>query len=313
MRYDLNLLRTFVALVEERSVTQAAERLGVTQPALSNTLTRLRGLFRDPLFVRARYGIQPTQKAVALAPAIAAALAELDRIVLGQQAFDPSVARDHLTIAANGYAEYVLLPHLVAELGQRAPGVRLRIIPYGTDLAETGVVSGTTALALGRITDPPDTLVVQSLMTDGLACIVRTHHPRVGDHLSREDYESLKHVNLLPPGRLRAGLFQALERAGLNREVVVSVTHFLAIPDLIAVTDYCSTLPQQICRRLADDKRLKILPSPVDLGRFPVQMAWHTRYRQDPVHRWLRELLADIANRVSSAQGSAADSAAAIP
>jgi DNA-binding transcriptional LysR family regulator len=97
------------------------------------------------------------------------------------------------------------------------------------------------------------------------------------------------------------GLFQALERQGLRREVAVSVTHFLAIPEMVAVTDYCATLPRLICRRLADDKRLKILPAPVDLGTFPVQMAWHARYRQDPAHTWLRALVTEVAQEVSLA------------
>jgi DNA-binding transcriptional LysR family regulator len=110
---------------------------------------------------------------------------------------------------------------------------------------------------------------------------------------------SLKHVNMQPPGGLRAGLFQALDRQGLKREVAVSVTHFLAIPELIAVTDYCSTLPKLICRHLASDPRLKIVPSPVDLGTFPVEMAWHVRYRNDPAHRWLRSLIAEVASNVA--------------
>ncbi|HEX2012651.1 MAG TPA: LysR substrate-binding domain-containing protein, partial [Roseateles sp.] len=186
----------------------------------------------------------------------------------------------------------------VARLRERAPGVSLRLTPYGSDLAETGVISGSTALAMGRIVDSPDNLVVQHLMDDGLSCIVRADHPQVDQKISRKQYEQLKHVNMLPPGRLRVGLFQALERQGLRREVAVSVTHFLAIPEVVAVTDYCATLPKQICRRLAKDARLKILPAPADLGTFPVEMAWHVRYRHDPAHRWLRALIAEVASEV---------------
>jgi DNA-binding transcriptional LysR family regulator len=300
MRYDLNLLPTFIALMEERNVTRAAERLGITQPALSNALTRLRTMLQDPLFIRERYGMLPTQKALELAPVIAAALATLDDVVLGQQAFDPSKAELLFTVAPNSYVEFVLMPAVVARLREVAPGVKLRLTPFGSDLADTGVVSGSTAMVIGRITDPPDNLVVQHLMEDGLACVVRADHPQVQDSLTREQYEQMRHVNMLPPGRLRAGLFQVLERQGLRREVAVSVTHFLAIPELIAVTDYCSTLPKLICRFLARDKRLKVLPSPVDLGTFPVEMAWHVRYRHDPAHRWLRTLIAEVAREVAA-------------
>lgn len=301
MRYDLNLLPVFVVLMEERSVTRAAERLGITQPALSNALARLRAMLQDQLFIRERYGIQPTPIALELAPVIAEALAKLDDAVLGQQDFDPAKAERLLTIAPNGYVEFVLVPAIVARLRDVAPGIKLRLTPYGSDLADTGVVSGTTALVLGRITDPPDNLVVQHLMDERLACVVRSDHPEVGDSLSREQFEDMKHVNVLPPGRLRVGLFQALDRQGLKREVAVSVTHFLAVPEMIAVTDYCATLPRLICRHLAHDRRLKILPSPVDLGSFPVEMAWHVRYRHDPAHRWLRSLIADVVREVATA------------
>ncbi|GLC94445.1 LysR family transcriptional regulator [Cupriavidus sp. TA19] len=295
MRYDLNLLPVFLALMEERSVTRAAERLGMTQPALSNALGRLRDMLQDPLFIRERYGMQPTEKAEALAPGIAAAVARLDELVLGQQGFNPEKADRLFTLAPNSYVEFVLVPGIVARLRERAPGIRLRLVPFGADLAETGVTSGATAMVLGRIIDPPDNLVVQPVMEDGLACVLRADHPQVNKRISKKQYEQLKHVNVLPPGRLRAGLFQVLQRHGLRREVAISVTHFLAIPEIIAATDYCATLPGLICRHLARDARLKILAAPVDLGTFPVEMAWHVRYRHDPAHQWLRDLVVEVA------------------
>lgn len=300
MKYDLNLLPVFTVLMEERNVTRAAERLGITQPALSNALNRLREMLRDPLFIRERYGMQPTQKAEELAPVIIAALASLDGVILGQQDFDPAKANQLITLAPNSYVEFVLVPALVAKLRERAPGIRLRFTPYGSDLVETGVVSGMTAMALGRISDPPDNLIVQHLTDDGLACIVRVDHPLIGEKITKRQYEQLKHVNVLPPGRLRAGLFQALQRTGLKREVVVSVTNFLAVPEVVAVTDYCATLPRLICRHLARDARLKVLPAPVDLGTFPMEMAWHARYRNDPAHRWLRALVAETAQELTA-------------
>jgi DNA-binding transcriptional LysR family regulator len=300
MRYDLNLLPVFLALMEERNVTRAAERLGITQPALSNALARLRDTLRDPLFIRERYGMQPTQKAVELAPGIAAALSQVDALVLGQQQFDPAKAQRLFTLAPNSYVEFVLMPTIVARLRERAPGIRLRLTPYGTDLAETGVISGETAMVLGRVVEPPGNLVVQHLMDDGLACVVRAGHPVVKKRLSKTQYEQLKHVNVLPPGKLRAGLFQALQRQGLRREVAVSVTHFLSVPELIVATDYCATLPILICRHLARDPRLKVLPAPVDLGTFPLEMGWHVRYRDDPAHQWLRALVVEVAKEVAA-------------
>ena len=295
MRYDLNLLPIFVALMEERSVTRAAERMGMTQPALSNALARLRAMLQDQLFIRERYGVQPTPTALELAPVIAEALARLDGAVLGQQGFDPAKAERLLTIAPNGYVEYVMMPAIIAKIEQVAPRVRLRLIPYGNDLLDTGVVSGTTALVLGRIVDPPENLIVQHLLDDGLACVVRSGHPDIGDGITREQFTKLKHVNVVPPGHMRAGLFQVLDQQKLKREVAVSVPDFFAVSEMVAVTDYCATLPKLICRRLARNPQLKVLPAPVDLGTFPVEMAWHVRYRHDPAHRWLRTLISDVA------------------
>ncbi|MGV1872625.1 LysR substrate-binding domain-containing protein [Agrobacterium rosae] len=298
MKYDLNLLPVFLALMEERSVTRAASRLGITQPALSNSLNRLRDMLKDPLFIRERYGIRPTQLAEEIAPTIEAALTQLDDLIVHQQDFDPASAERLFLIAPNSYVELVLMPALVARLREQAPGIKLRMTPFGNDLAETGVISGTTAMVLGRIIDPPDNLVVQHLMDDGLACIVRRDHPDVGARLTRDLYESLKHVNVLPPGRIRAGVFQALGQQNLKREVAVSVTHFLAVPEMVAVTDYCATLPRLICRSLDRDQRLKVVEAPVDLGTFPVEMAWHVRYRHDPAHRWLRSVVNELAKDV---------------
>lgn len=300
MHYDLNLLPVFLTLMEERSVTRAAARLGITQPALSNALNRLRDTLRDPLFIRERYGIKPTPLAVEIAPTIEAALARLNNLILDQQEFQPANAERCFTLAPNSYVELVLMPALIARARERAPGVTFRMTAFGNDLAETGVVSGTTAMVLGRIVDPPDHLVVQHLMDESLACVVRKDHPDVHDRISRKQYERLKHVNVLPPGKLRTGLFQVLEKQHLKREVAVSVTHFLAVPEIIAVTDYCSILPRLICRSLERDPRLKIVPAPVDLGTFPVQMAWHVRYRHDPAHQWLRSTITELARDMAT-------------
>ncbi|MFY1040666.1 LysR substrate-binding domain-containing protein (plasmid) [Pantoea agglomerans] len=302
MKYDLNLLPVLLVMMEERNVTRAAERLGITQPALSNALNRLRETLNDPLFIRERYGMRPTPKAEQLAQVVGAALSSIDKVILGQQDFDPLNATRLFTVAPNSYVEFIMMPAIVARLRSCAPGIRLRLTPFGNDVTETGVISGNTDMVLGRIVEPPDNLVVQHLMNEGLACVIRADHPLVGENLSAEQYEQLKHVNVLPPGRMRAGLYQALEQRGLRRQVAVSVTHFLAVPEMIAVTDYCATLPRLICQHLSRDQRLRIIPAPVDLGTFPVEMGWHARYRDDPAHRWFRTLIAETAQSLSDPQ-----------
>jgi len=302
MKYDLNLLPVLLVMMEERNVTRAAERLGITQPALSNALNRLRETLNDPLFIRERYGMRPTPKAEQLAQVVGIALSSIDKVILGQQDFDPLHATRLFTLAPNSYVEFIMMPAIVARLRDCAPGIRLRLTPFGNDITETGVISGNTDMVLGRIVEPPENLVVQHLMNEGLGCVIRADHPLVGENLSAEQYEQLKHVNVLPPGRMRAGLYQALEKRGLRRQVAVSVTHFLAVPEMIAVTDYCATLPRLICQHLSRDQRLRIVPAPVDLGTFPVEMGWHARYRDDPAHRWFRSLVAETAHALADPQ-----------
>ncbi len=149
-------------------------------------------------------------------------------------------------------------------------------------------------LPCSRKPRPSYNILVQHLKDEALACAVRADHPAIGDAMTRKQFETMKHVNILPPGRMRAGLFQALAQQQLKRDVAISVTNFFAAAEMVAVTDYCATLPSLICRQLMHDPRLKILPAPVDLGSFPVEMAWHVRYRHDPAHRWLRALIGEI-------------------
>ncbi len=161
--------------------------------------------------------------------------------MLGQQEFDPAKAERLLTIAPNGYVEFALVPALAARLRQVAPGIRLQLTPYNNDLVETGVTSGTTALVLGRIVDPPDNLVVQHLLDEGLACVVRADHPEVGGSMTRNRFERLRHVNVVPPGRMRTGLFQAMAQQRIKREVAISLTNFFAVvPPAVGGTPGCS-------------------------------------------------------------------------
>lgn len=300
MRYDLNLLPVFIVLMEERSVTHAAARLGISQPALSNSLNRLRDMLQDPLFVRERYGIKPTKFSEEIAPSIIESLSSLDQIIIGRQHFSPSTSTRQFSIAPNSYAEIILMPKIAALLRECAPSVKVFLTSFANDLAETGVVSGTTDMAVGRIVSPPDNVVVQHLMDDGLACVVRKDHPDIGDTMSRNQFEKLKHVNVLPTGRLKAGLFQVFENHKLHRELAFSVTHFLAVPEIIATTNLCATLPRLICNQVARDPRLKVVNPPVDLGTFPVEIAWHTRYRNDPAHQWFRKLIIETVSSLAS-------------
>ncbi len=294
MRYDLNLLRIFDLLMAERNVTAAAHRIGMTQSAVSGSLARLRDLFGDELFVRARYGVVPTEKALSLAPTIGQALQLLDQAVLETTDFDPTKAKRSFTIAASAYFECLLVPRLMARASQDAPQIRLTVVPLAADLDPADLASGRVDLALGRFTEPAESLVVGEVIDDGFVCLVRRRGGPKTTRLSKAGFTRMRHVVVSPPGQWRTGLFKLLEDQDLTRDVALRVSHFLAAPLAVAQTGYCATLPRRIGLLFKADRRFRILEPPVDLGRFPMQIAWHPRRRRDQGHAWLRNLVREI-------------------
>jgi DNA-binding transcriptional LysR family regulator len=294
MKYDLNLLRVFDAVMEERNVTAAVGRLSLSQSAVSAALARLRDLFGDELFIRARYGVVPTEQAIAVAPMVSEAIRQLDQVVLEATIFDPATAQRTFTIAASGYFECVVIPQLMAQASQSAPQISMSVQPLTPELEATELATGQLNLALGRFVDPPENLVVSELFEDRFMCMVRREDAPKAKALSRKQFQAMRHVVVSPPGRWRTGLFQQLAKAGLSRTVLLRVSHFLAAPLAVARSGGCATLPQRIAMLFAEDARFRLVEASADLGTFPMQMAWHPRHRRDPGHEWLRGLIQSV-------------------
>ena len=295
LSYDLNLLRVFDAVMEERNVTAAARRLRLSQSAVSAAVARLRALYDDELFTRARYGVVPTNRARAIAPVISQALRELDRITTGETPFDAATDSRAFTLAASGYFECVLVPELMARLAALAPHLTVEVRPLAGDMAASELGSGEIDLALGRFAEPAENLVVTELVDDDYLCVLRREDvPKRGRRLSRRAFESMSHVVVSPPGRWRTGLFQPLAKAGLTRNARLHVSHFMAVGPALLHNGGCATLPRRIARLFQADPRFGVLAPPVDLGSFPMQIAWHPRFRRDAVHAWLRQMIQEV-------------------
>ena len=299
MDYDLNLLRTFTALMKERSVTAASQQLGLTQPAVSGSLAKLRQLFGDPLFTRTRYGIVPTPKAEAIAPIIHKTLAELDAVILGEREFDPKISTRQFQIAANSYFECVLVPHLAKAIAKLAPDVTLKVIPIGTDLTEANLSGGSTQLALGRFDNAGDPYLLQNILWDEFVCLVRSSNSHVSKTLTLEAYETMKHVIVAPPSRLKTGVFRILKSQSIRRDVAIAVSHFLAVFPIVATTDYCATLPKRIAQMYSNYNRYRILTPPKDFGKFPMHMVWHHCHSHDDGLQWLRQIIQNICGELN--------------
>ncbi|MHA7877083.1 LysR family transcriptional regulator [Roseivivax sp.] len=291
---DLALLRVFHAVMEERNVTAAAERLGQSQSTVSAALSRLREALGDELFLRARYGVEPTEKALEIAPDIAAGLERLEQAFRAAEPFDPGRTTRRFRLLLGPYVEIVLLPELAAAFAERAPLAALEIAPLGPDLDPRSLAGRAFDLALGRFHSAPEELVVSELFEDGFRCLVAPEALPEGAPLDRESYERLPHVVVAPPGKWRTGLHKRMEGTGLRRNTALVVSHFLSAPPAVARLGGIATVPRRVAAMTAGPFGLRDLPVPVDLGQFPSQIAWHPRLRRDPGHAWLRGLVGEI-------------------
>ncbi|SDR48131.1 transcriptional regulator, LysR family [Rhizobiales bacterium GAS191] len=284
---DLNLLKLLDALLRERSVTRAGLRLGLSQPAASRALGRLRRLLADRLVVRTSRGLDLTPRAAALAEPVARLL-EGARAIVAPAAFDPATARGRVTIATIDHMTLLLMPALVSRLGRLAPGLDLEIPPplgNNVDL----VAEGAADLALGVYGDLPANFFRRALYDEDLVCVVRRDHPVIAKGLTLERFVALSHLLVTITGRGEVPVDVALARHGLSRRVAMRLPHFLAAPMLVAESDMILSLPRRLARRIAVSTPIAVLELPFEIGFFTPSMIWHERRQDDPAHAWLRQ------------------------
>jgi DNA-binding transcriptional LysR family regulator len=292
--FDLNLLRILDALLAEQSVTRAAERLNLTQPAVSHALARLRSILQDPLFIRTPRGMQPTPRAATLREPLRLALANLTEALAPAAPFIPATARRSFRIATDDYLEFILVPRLLARLGEIAPRVDIRFAMFGSATA-SDLADGKVDLAL----TVPDALAgspalfTQKLFDERFVCLLRQGHPALRKRLTPERFAALSHVLVAPGGRTGSIVDTELKTLGLTRRVAVAVPHFLVAPEIVRRTDLVLTLGARLARALAGG--LRVVPHPLKLSGFSVSLFWHGRDHADAAHAWFRGLLAEVA------------------
>lgn len=293
-RIDLNLLLAFEALMEARSVSRAAARLGLRQPAMSGALARLRRIFGDALFARVGGEMLPSPKALRLAPGVLGALGQL-RAAFGEEApFDPATARATFTLALTDYGSAVLLPGLAAHLRDRAPGVNLRVIGYDKDDAGNLVRSGAADLALGVFPDAPGGIVIKPLFEEHFIGVARAGHPALAGPLTAAGYAALDHALFTVRRDAVGAIDMALAELGLARRVVLTLPHFLALPPTLAASDLVSAAPLRLAAMMRH-RRLSTFAIPLDLAPWRLDMMWNPLARSDRASVWLRETVAGVA------------------
>jgi DNA-binding transcriptional LysR family regulator len=293
-RVDLNLLVVFDALVTERHVTRAAERIGLTQPAVSHALNRLRVLFGDPLFVRSPRGMTPTALALDASAAVRSILEQVEGVLNKGDSFDPASSKRQFVLGLSDYAAYVLLPELTARLEHQAPGTSLVIRNTSHTMGLAMLDHEDVELIAGNFPAPPSHMQEDLLYEEEFVCAGRNDHPLLSDGLDLERYLSLRHLQVSTKGNPHGYVDEVLREKGLQRTVVVTVGHFLMAPPLIDASDLVATEPRRLFRRLTDRLPLILSPPPLEIPSFRVVQTWHMRYNTDPGHVWMRNLLKEI-------------------
>jgi DNA-binding transcriptional LysR family regulator len=290
--FDLNLLIVFDAVMQERSVTRAGARIGLSQPAMSHALNRLRYMLKDELFVRTPKGMVPTPRAEMLAQPLRHALNEM-QLALEPAAFDPSTSDRRFALAVNNYAAVVLVPPLVAAVSAAAPGVGLDLRPSGTlDIVER-LDRGDLDLALGSLDSPGERFSAAPLLDDPFVMVMRRGHPASRGKLSAADVAALPYLEISSSREDTGFIDRWLAEDGLARHIATRAP-YLATAAILVQSDMVAILSRRIAQEVVRNNPLLIREPPYDTSRVQTIMLWHRRLDDHPAHRWLRGIVLSV-------------------
>ena len=303
-RVDLNLLVYLDVLLRECNVTRAAEELGISQPAMSNSLRRLRDLFGDPILVRTSDGMTPTDRALELQPMVRKVLSAAEQAILPKTEFNPMESSRIFRIMASDYTESTLLPVLLRELRKQAPNIRLDIMTP-SDVSFHDVERGKVDMVINRFDSLPQSFHQVHLWDDSFSCVMSSNNP-VKDNWNLQSYLSSKHiwvsktgmgvgVGMTPDDVQRLGwVDEALSKQGVKRDISLFTRHYQVALLLAEQDDLIVTIPSMSARSIAGSDRVVILEPPFEIERMRLKMVWSPLLQHDPGHRWLRQLIKSV-------------------
>ncbi len=303
---DLNLLIYLDVLLKEKNVTRAAQQLGITQPALSNGLRRLREIFQDPLLIRTTDGMSPTERALVLQPKVRDLIEEVRTLIEPTQEFDPAQSRQVFRIMCSDYAEATLLPTLIQRMRQQAPHVILDCLTP-SDVSYKDIEQGKVDMAINRFNELPGSFHQKTLWQDSFSCLINPEHP-ILKAFTLENYLLAQHIWVSKTGmgvgfgvnpEKSGGLGwidQALEHIGKRRRITVFTRHYL-MPALLSLNnELIATLPSRLARLQAERYKLVIEPPPFMIPNFELKMAWSPLLHHNRAHQWFRNLILKTAH-----------------
>jgi|TARA_B110000977_G_C11070297_1_gene489333 DNA-binding transcriptional LysR family regulator len=307
-RVDLNLLVYLDVLLTETSVSKAAAKLGITQPAMSNGLKRLRDLFGDPLLVRTGGGMQPTERALSLRPALREAILLLEKTVQPQNEFDAANSDRVFRIMASDYGEATLLPSLLDKMANRAPNICLDVLTP-SDVGIEDLEQGKVDMAINRFDQMPNSFHQTTIWHDNFSCVLHKDNPLVDD-FTLDNYLSERHiwvsktgmgrgVGINPGQSMRLGrLDEALSDLDLHRNIAVFTRHYQVAILLARQPHLVATVPTRLAKTLEGDSSLVIKKLPFSIAPFELKMIWSPLLHHNPEHIWLRRLVQECADEL---------------
>lgn len=300
---DTYLLRIFCLLITELSVSRTALKLNQSQPAISAALKRLRDVLGDPLLVREKGGMVPTERALVLLSHAKGALAEIDRMTGGPESFDPLSTRQEFRIGSPDYLAPVFVSSVIERLRREAPQARLTLHALGPNVDfERSLAEGDLDVVIGNWPEPPHRMHLSMLLEDEIVCLVSAHHPLAKKGFTVEDYQRAVHVVPMPYSISQRGVIDSVlasQRIGRDERIVVQ--SFTAAPYLLQNTDLVFTTTRHFASFYARLLPLAIIPSPVAFPPMRFYQLWHDRNHNAPGHIWLRRLLSDCGRRINAA------------
>lgn len=296
-RFDVGTLMLIQSILSERSVTVAARVSGISQPAASNALSRLRKAFGDPLMVRGAEGMTLTVRGETLLDQLGEIVPRIEAMTR-PASFEPSRATDMLSLAASDHASLLLVPALTERVSRMAPNIRLAVsLVQSGGAGVTALEKAGVNLRLGWLQSLPQSWYIRRLMDDEIGVICRRDAPVDAKSIDKDFFLNAGHVALSTDRPYYQTLAdQALARQGLSRRVAVWTTNFTAIPLIVARSDMIAFFPASIARMYEGFADIKVLPSPVEVGDYNLSMAWHPRIHTDPAYRWLRSRIVETAS-----------------
>lgn len=291
-RFDLNLIKVFLAISDCRNLTQAANRLGLTQPAVSHALRRLRDDFGDPLFVRVGNGMEPSQTALALRPAFEQVMRLVGDTLQASRQFEPATSTRRFRVAMTDTGEFVILPHLIAALQSAAPDATVQSMRIAPEDLPGALRTGQVDVAIGYQPGLDQTGAVgRPLLTDKIVCLFRADHPLAGQPWTAEAFADLSFIDV---GRDATGYRMArqfIADLGIRYRTVAQLDHFTIVPEVLRRTDFVALFPQSVCRMMNRHGEFDHLDLPFSVPTFDVKFWVGQAFAADTALTWLYELL----------------------